>query len=297
MVEGQDGLNWPRWRHIASAVEEAGFAALYRSDHFVAHDGPRRDALELWASLTWLASNTRRIEFGPLVTPTTLRNPVVTALTAAAVDDLSGGRLRLGLGAGWQEREHRAFGFDLPPLSERFDRFDEALAVVSLLLRSDGPASFRGKFYRLDDAFLTPRPSRHVPIVVGGRGMRRTLPLVARYADEWNATGLAPGQHRELNQRLDDILLTMRRDPATVRRSVVTWAVTGHDENDVRRRLAGRDPVDLRAQGVLVGTADQLPDQLAPWAKAGVSRVILPWEDLDDADGLRAFGKALTGGF
>ena len=112
MVEGQDGLTWTRWQRLARAAEELGFAGLYRSDHLTNPTGPHLDALELWASLTWLASHTTRIEFGPLVSPVSFRHPVVTAWTAAAVDDLSGGRLRLGLGAGWQEREHASHGFD-----------------------------------------------------------------------------------------------------------------------------------------------------------------------------------------
>ena len=113
MIEGQDGLNWQRWQRLAAAAEDLGFAGLYRSDHFTNPTGPHLDALDLWTSLTWLAGHTTRIEFGPMVSPVSFRNPVVTAWTAAAVDDLSGGRLQLGLGAGWQEREHRSFGFEL----------------------------------------------------------------------------------------------------------------------------------------------------------------------------------------
>ncbi|MER3485833.1 MAG: LLM class F420-dependent oxidoreductase, partial [Chloroflexota bacterium] len=158
MIEGQDGLNWPRWQRLAKAAENLGFAGLFRSDHFTNASGPHKDALELWASLTWLASHTRRIEFGPLVSPVSFRHPVITAWTAAAVDDLSGGRLRLGLGAGWQEREHRAHGFDLLDLDGRFRRLEEALEVVTRLLRSDTPVSFAGAFYRLEDALLLPRP-------------------------------------------------------------------------------------------------------------------------------------------
>src|SRR5512141_2707618 len=113
MIEGQDGLNWPRWMRLVRAVEDLGFAGLYRSDHFTNAQGPEKDSLELWLSLTWLAANTRRIEFGPLVTPVSFRHPVFTARWGLQVDDLSNGRLRLGVGAGWQQREHHAFGFDL----------------------------------------------------------------------------------------------------------------------------------------------------------------------------------------
>src|SRR5262245_56253420 len=134
MIEGQDGLNWERWQRLAGAAEDLGFAGLYRSDHFTNPQGPHLDAIELWTSFTWLAGHTTRIEFGPMVSPVSFRNPVVTAWTAAAIDDLSGGRLRLGLGAGWQEREHNSHGFDLLDVEQRFARFEEGLQVVQQLL-------------------------------------------------------------------------------------------------------------------------------------------------------------------
>src|SRR3954463_16698533 len=149
MLEGQDGLNWERWIRIARAAEDLGFAGLYRSDHFTNPQGPHKDSLEMWTSLAWLASNTTRIEFGPMVSPVSFRNPVVTAWTAAAVDDLSGGRLHLGLGAGWQAREHQRYGFDLLDVKSRFERFEEGLQVVSQLLRSDSPTTFSGRYYHL----------------------------------------------------------------------------------------------------------------------------------------------------
>jgi alkanesulfonate monooxygenase SsuD/methylene tetrahydromethanopterin reductase-like flavin-dependent oxidoreductase (luciferase family) len=180
MVEGQEGIGWDRWRRIARAVEDSGYAGLYRSDH-LPNDraGSYRDGLELWASLTWLADNTERIEFGPLVSPVSSRHPVITAWQASAVDNLAGGRLRLGLGAGWQEWEHDTFGFELLDTDGRFARLEEGLEVVTRLLRSEEPVSFDGEFYRLRDALLMPRSPRQggPPIVVGGNGLRRTLPL------------------------------------------------------------------------------------------------------------------------
>src|SRR5438105_2721329 len=154
MVEGQNGLNWRRWERIAGAVEDLGFEGLYRSDHFVNPAPPELDSLELWVSLTWLATHTRRISFGPVVSPVSFRHPTITARMAAAVDDLSGGRLRLGLGAGWQEREHTNFGLDLLDVDARFRRLGEALEVVTRLFRSGKPVSFEGEFYQLHDAIL-----------------------------------------------------------------------------------------------------------------------------------------------
>ena len=125
MIEGQDGLNWERWQRIAHAVQDLGFIGLYRSDHYTNSNPPDQDSLELWVSLTWLASHTKRIEFGPLVTPFSFRHPTLTARMASAVDDLSGGRLTLGVGAGWQEREHTNYGWELLELKSRFKRLEE----------------------------------------------------------------------------------------------------------------------------------------------------------------------------
>jgi F420-dependent oxidoreductase-like protein len=293
MIEGQDGINWPRWRDIAMAAEDGGFYGLFRSDHFVAHRGPRQDALEMWVSQTWLASHTSRIQFGPLVAPLTLRHPVVTALTAGAIDDLSGGRFRLGLGAGWQEREHTGFGFELPPLKERFDRFAEGVELVTSLLRSDEPVTLPGRHFRLDDALLTPRPARRTPIVIGGRGPLRTLPLVARYADEWNVTGLQAAGFSELSEKVDGLLRECGRETTSLRRTLMTTVVFGRDHAELRERLAGRDATELIGQGRFVGTPAQIADQLRPWANAGLDGVYLRWENLSDAAGIRRMGEAL----
>ncbi|HMD80569.1 MAG TPA: LLM class flavin-dependent oxidoreductase, partial [Anaerolineales bacterium] len=193
MIEGQNGLTWPRWQKIARLVEDAGFIGLFRSDHFTNANPPDLDSLELWTSLTWLADNTQRIEFGPLVTPFSFRHPAFTARMAAAVDDLSGGRLTLGLGAGWQNREHHLFGFDLLEPKSRFDRFEEGMEVVTRLLQSDEPVTFEGRYFQIRGATLLPRPqTKGGPrILVGGEG-KRTLTNVAHYAVEWNCVMQVP---------------------------------------------------------------------------------------------------------
>ncbi len=296
MVEGQNGLNWARWQRIARAVEDLGFVGLWRSDHFTNPAPPDKDSLELWVSLTWLAAHTRRIEFGPLVTPFSFRHPVWTARMAKDVDDLSGGRLVLGLGAGWQEREHRMFGFDLLPLDERFARFREGLEVVTRLLRSDDPVTFHGRFYRLEEARLLPRPQRPggPPILIGGNGERRTLPLAARYADEWNGVFIPPDRYAYLNRRLDELLEQAGRPPAGVRRSIMTGLVFGRTDAEVREKLRGRDADELRARGIIVGTAAAVREQVERLGEAGAERVMLQWLDLDDLDGLAALAAALT---
>ncbi len=295
MVEGQNGLNWLRWQRIARAVEDLGFVALYRSDHYTNMNPPDMDSLELWVSLTWLASNTRRIAFGPLVSPVSFRHPTMTARMASAVDDLSEGRLILGLGAGWQEREHTNYGWDLLDVPARFDRFEEGLEVITKLLTSDGPVDFDGHYYRLQEGILLPRPQRPggPPLLIGGNGPRRTLPLVAKYATEWNAVYIPTSQFANLSARLDELLEANSRRPSEVRRSLMTGCVFGRDDAEVRQKLdrRGRTRDELRDRGVAVGTGAEIVDLLGDLAEVGVQRVMLQWLDLDDMDGLEKMAQ------
>lgn len=297
MIEGQDGLNWQRWQRIARAVEQLGFVGLYRSDHFTNAQPPDKDSLELWISLTWLASHTERIEFGPLVSPVSFRDPVFTARIACQIDDLSGGRLTLGMGAGWQEREHTHFGYDLLPVADRFRRLEEGLEVVTRLLGSDIPTSYDGDYYRLNDAILLPRPTRPAgpPILIGGNGPRRTLPLVARYAGEWNAVHLSAAQFAERNQQLDKLLTAQNRQPGDVRRSMMNGLHFGRDDAELNRMPTPKDlaVTDLPGRGVLAGTPGAIVEQLGQLAEAGVQRVMLQWMDLDNIDKLEAFAQSV----
>ena len=295
MIEGQNGLNWPRWQRIARAVEDLGLAGLYRSDHFTNAEPPDLDSLELWTSLTWLATHTRRIEFGPLVSPVSFRDPPMTARIARDVDDLSGGRLTLGLGAGWQEREHTNFGYDLLDMSKRFARFQEGVEVITRLLRSAEPVSFAGQYYHLHEAVLLPRPQRPggPSILIGGSGLRQTLPLVARYADEWNAVFVSAARWVELNARLEELLRASGREARDVRRSLMTGLVFGLDEDEVQRRLHGRNASELMERGLIVGTPTEVKRQLERLAEAGLQRVMLQWLDLDDLSGLEALARAV----
>lgn len=299
MIEGQNGLTWPRWQTLARLVEDLGFVGLYRSDHFTNANPPDLDSLELWVSLTWLASHTRRIEFGPLVSPVSFRHPALTARMAAAVDDLSGGRLTLGLGAGWQEREHALFGFELLPPGERFDRFEEGLEVVTRLLRQPQPVDFDGRYYQLRAASLLPRPQRTggPPILIGGNGTKRTPDLVARYAAEWNAIFLTPDGFREANQRMDAALAAHGRAPESLRRSMMTGLRFGRTDDELREKLAARNQTadELRGRGLVVGTGSAVRDQLEALAAAGLQRVMLQWLDLDDLPGLESLARAVLG--
>ena len=298
MIEGQNGLNWPRWKKIVQVVEDLGFAGLYRSDHFTNNEPPDIDSLDLWVSLTWLADNTERIEFGPLVTPFSFRHPVHTARMANAVDDLSGGRLTLGLGAGWQNREHEKFGFSLLDLADRFRRLEEGLEVVTRLLHSDGPSNFSGEFYTLKEAVMLPRPARPngPPILIGGNGQTRTLPLVARFADEWNAVFATADEVHRLNGILDNMLEEGGRNPGDVRRSLMTGCIFGQSDAKVKEvsKVYGELTLEeLQEHGFIIGTGFQVAEQLSRLAETGLDRVMLQWLDLDDLDGLEALAKAV----
>lgn len=297
MLEGQNGLNWPRWQRMVKAAEDLGFVGLYRSDHYTNMNPPDKDSLELWVSLTWLAANTKRIEFGPLVTPVSFRHPTMTVRQATAVDDLANGRFTLGVGAGWQEREHHNYGRNLLDIPARFARFEEGLEVITRLLQSDEPVDFEGDYYTLHDAILLPRPQRPggPPILIGGNGPKRTLPLAARYAQEWNGVYLTPQGFAERNQRLNELLEKEGRQPADVRRSLMTGCIFGRDTAEVKQKLAPRDITieEARERGAAVGTGNQIVAQLGQWAEVGVQRIMLQWLDLDDMDGLEAMAHSV----
>lgn len=299
MIEGQNGLNWERWKRIASAVQDLGYVGLYRSDHYTNGSPPDKDSLECWVSLAWLASNTQRIEFGQLVSPLSFRHPTMLARMARDVDELSGGRFTLGLGAGWQEREHTNYGWDLLPLKQRFERFNDGLEIVSRLFDSPAPVTYEGKYYQVRDAVLLPRPTRRVPILIGGNGEKKTLPFAAKYAAEWNATFQTAESVARLNARLDELLRAQNRKPSDVRRSMMTGCIFGKNTAALNEKIAarGRTFEQLRERGVIVGDAGQVVEQLGQLAQAGLQRVMLQWLDLEDLDGLEVLAKQVLGQF
>lgn len=309
MIEGQNGLTWSHWKQLVTEAESLGFAGLFRSDHFTNARPPDKDSLEMLVSLTYLADRTKRVHFGPLVAPVSFRHPTFLARQAAALDDLSGGRMILGVGAGWQEREHRLFGHDLGDIPTRMQRLEEALEVITRLLRSDEPVSYKGRFFNLDGATLLPRPQRPggPPILIGGNGMKRTLPLAARYASVWNAIALAPADFRERSAHLNTLLTAAGRQPADVRRTMMLTLFFGRDQAELEKRLTWRqrDPnlaslsleqavEQIVSSGrALAGNAEQILTQIQAYAQAGVEELMLQWFDLDDLDGLRAFATSV----
>jgi F420-dependent oxidoreductase-like protein len=310
MIEGQEGLTWNRWRRIAEAVERLGFESLWRSDHlFSLFDVPDRPGLDTWASLTALAMMTRRIRFGPLVCPMTFRHPSLLAREAAAVDVLSGGRLELGVGAGWHEREHQAFGVPYPPIGERFQRLVEGLQVIRALWQ-EGPAHVQGRYYSLQGAAGWPKPVRQsaMPIIVGGRAPR-ALRIAARYADEWNCAGnLSPAQVRERVEILDEACRAAGRDPRTLRRSWMGAFLIGANGSALERRAravqsylpaladtsAAALPGVLRQRGWLVGSAQEIADQMRALVAEGISRFMLQMFDQEDEEALHMLAEGVV---
>lgn len=294
MVEGQDGLNWDRWRAIARTAEEVGFAGLYRSDHFTNPVGPYKDSLECWISLAWLASNTSRLEFGPMVSPISFRHPAMLVRQAAAVADLSGGRLQFGIGAGWQDREHSNYSYTLGDVPQRMARFREAVQIMAHLLRNDEPLEFSGKHYAMHEAVLLPRPQQRLPIVIGGAGRNVTLPLVARYADEWNSGGRSPEDFAEISRYLDGLIEKAGRPKDSVRRSMMVFVRTGRDQADLDARLSARPLNEMLRRNGLIGTHAQIKERAKQFEAAGVQRLILNWmDDYDDVEGMATLGHTL----
>src|SRR5690606_33511122 len=222
MIEGQEGLNWERWQRIVEAADRLGFDSVWRSDHLYSVMGRyERETVALIPSLTAVALWSQRLIFGQLVSPVSFRHPVHLAYDAAALDRLSNGRYTFGIGAGWNESEHRAFGFPLPPLKERMDRFEEALKVITLLWSGER-GDFKGEHYQLDmaQAAFTPAGGK-ARILIGGSGEKRTLRLVAEYADEWNATATPPEEYERKVEVLAQHCRAAGRDIDQIERSMM----------------------------------------------------------------------------
>lgn len=302
IIEGQEGLSWNAWRRITAEVEALGFDSLWRSDHILSIVDEGREAHETWLALTVAAAETKRLQIGSLVSPITFRNPALLAKMAASVDTLSDGRLVLGVGAGWNDREHRAHGLPFPPLKERLERLQEGLEVI-LRLQGDGPVSYQGRYYQINDANPYPKPVQkpRVPLLIGGKGKARFLRIVARYADEWNMTTNSPAFCRERGERLAEQCQSIGRDPADIRRSVSMGLLIGRSEPEIEHRcrsiqrlmpeLASVNtteiPAAVRASGWVCGTPDDIVRQLHALAAVGINRVMLQHHDFGDGEVLK----------
>jgi F420-dependent oxidoreductase-like protein len=297
-TEPQQGASYATLRRVAVTAETLGFDAFFRSDHFLAIGGG--DGLpgptDSWATLAALAVETSTIRLGTLVTSATFRLPGPLAVAVAQVDEMSGGRVEFGFGTGWYEREHRAYGVPFPPLKERFDRFEEQLAIITGLWETgEGERfSFDGRYYQVTDSPALPKPAQRPrpPVIIGGSGRTRTPALAARYADEFNANFKSPVDAAGLFEGVRDACRAAGRDPASMAFSAAHTVCCGKDDAELRRRAAaiGMDPAAVRANAI-GGTPAEVVDKIGQYAEAGASAVYLQVLDLGDLAHLELLAK------
>jgi F420-dependent oxidoreductase-like protein len=288
-TEPQQGASYDDLLRVARTAEDAGYDAFFRSDHYLKmgdSDG-LPGPTDAWTTLAGLARETSRIRLGTLMTAATFRHPGPLAISVAQVDQMSGGRVEFGFGAGWFEAEHNAYGIPFPGLGERFDRYAEQLEVITGLWASDGPYSFEGQHYRLVDAPALTKPVQSpLPVLVGGVGAKRTPMLAARFASEFN---LPFQDHDTANRQFARVAAAcaeIGRDETELTRSVALVLCVGRDDAEVAKRAAkiGRGVDELRANGI-AGTPGEAVERLSEWReKTGVSRVYLQVLDLADLD-------------
>ena len=290
-TEPQQGATYEQILAVALAAEEGGFGAFFRSDHYLKMGavsglpGPT----DAWITLAGLARDTNRIRLGTLLTAATFRRPGSLAISVAQVDAMSGGRVELGLGAGWYEEEHTAYGIPFPPLGERFEKLEEQLAIITGLWDTDIGATFdfSGKHYSLSNSPALPKPvqSPRPPILVGGHGPTRTPRLAAKFADEFNVPFASYDVSRTQFDRVNGACEAIGRDPSSITRSVALVVCCGQSSAEVERRASniGRDVKELTENG-LAGTPAQVSETILKYREIGVSRIYLQVLDMSDLD-------------
>lgn len=286
MIEGQEDVTWEDWLALARACEEHGVGALFRSDHYLSVDDRReRGALDAWGTISALGAVTEKLRLGTMVSPATFRHPAVLAKAAVTADHVSGGRVEVGIGAGWWEREHELYGFDLPPVGPRMDALEEQMQVIKGHW-GPGPFSFDGEHFSARELDARPKPvQRRLPLILGGKGGPRSLRLAARHADEYNTVMATVEEVAEIRKGLDAACEAEGRDPATLPLSMMTGWLVGADREDLRERASrlsewkGEDGdgeaflANLRASAVH-GTPDQAIAQLQELEAAGLTRIM-----------------------
>jgi alkanesulfonate monooxygenase len=291
-TEPQQGATYQDQLRVARAAEDAGYNAFFRSDHYLRiGEGPGEPGpTDAWVTLAGLALQTSRIRLGTLVSPATFRLPGPLAITVAQVDQMSGGRVELGMGSGWYAEEHAAYGIPFPPLAGRFDRYAEQVEIVTGLWRTPPGQrySFSGRHYQLADSPALPKPVQrpHPPLLIGGTGARRTPMLAARFADEFNVAFSSIETVRTQFDRVAAACTEIGRDPAEIRRSAALVVAVARDSGELARRaeVIGRKVEDLRATGI-AGSPAEAVDRLGTWReRTGIHRVYLQLLDLTDLD-------------
>jgi F420-dependent oxidoreductase-like protein len=312
MSEPQQGMNYAEILALAQAAEAAGFESYFRSDHYASFPGssgmPTTDA---WTTLAGLARETSRINLGVLVSPVTFRPPGNLVKVVTTVADMADGRLEVGLGAGWNELEHRQHGLRFPPLGERFDMLEEQLAIVHGLWTEPDGWSYKGRHWQVDDALLYPKPEardgrRHPNLIIGGNGRPRMARLVARYADEFNMTSATPRAAAEAYERVRAACAAEGRDQSELTFSAMTGVLVGETEADVERRMrdlmqmVGADPseadawLEERSRRWIWGTPDQARTRVAELEAAGVQRIMLQTFLPRDLEMVRLLGEVFA---
>ena len=305
MIEGQEGVTWEDWVRIARLAEESGFEGLFRSDHYTAIIRDRADALDAWTTLAGLATHTERIRLGTLVSPATFRHPSVLARMAVTVDHISEGRVEVGMGSGWYEREHVENGFLFLDARRRFELFEEQVAIVVGSWTEDG-FTYDGVEYSLRDQRALPRPYQqpHPPLVLGGTVKPRFADLAARYASEVNTLGAPDAELAARRRRLEAACREVGRDPETLGFSVMTSCFVGETEADALVRIrvfdesrgGDGDPARLleeRKDRWLGGTVEQVAERIEGLRAVGVTRVFLQHLNHGDDDMVRLIGDRL----
>jgi F420-dependent oxidoreductase-like protein len=300
-TEPQLGASYDDLLRVAKRTEDAGFDAFFRSDHFLKMGevsglpGPT----DSWVTLGALARETSRIRLGTLVTAATFRHPSVLAISVAQVDQMSGGRVEFGFGAGWFDAEHKAYGIELPPAKERFDRFAEQLEVITGLweTREGETFSYSGEHYQLDESPALPKPAQtpRPPVIIGGYGKKRTPALAARFADEFNLAFADAATAAAQFDRVDAAAQEIGRDPKEITRSVAQVVCLGADDAEVARRAAAiRQDVDQIKQAGLAGTPAEVVDKIGRYREeTGITRLYLQVLDLSDLDHLDLIASAI----
>jgi F420-dependent oxidoreductase-like protein len=300
-VEPQQGATYGDQLAVARAAEALGYSAFFRSDHYVAMSG---DGLpgptDSWVTLGGIARETSTIRLGTMVTSATFRYPGPLAISVAQVDEMSGGRAELGLGAGWFEAEHKAYAIPFPPLGERFDRLSEQLDIITGLWTTPIGETFdySGTHYTVADSPALPKPVQapHPPIVIGGGGAKRTPALTAKFATEFNMPFASLDDLKTQYGRVTAALAGAGRAPDSLTYSAAFVVCAGRDESEIARRAdaIGREVDELRSNSPLVGTPEEIVDRLSPFAEAGVQRVYLQVLDMSDLDHLELFAEVAT---
>jgi alkanesulfonate monooxygenase len=287
MTEPQQGYRYQDILDTALAAERSGFETFFRSDHYISFPGaadlPTTDA---WTTLAGLARDTRRIRLGSMVSPVTFRVPGSFAKVVSTVDEMSGGRVEMGVGAGWNESEHAALGIPYPETAERVDRMEEALAILRGLWDEPDGWTFQGTHYQVRGSLFRPR-GRRPNLIVGGVGRPRSIGLAARYADEYNISSSNPDEVREVMARLDAACQRIGRDPATLSRSVMAGVLVGRDEAEMDRRIEAQKAIfgeasaaadswlEERRDRWVLGTPGVARARIAEYAATGIDRLLL----------------------